>query len=88
MATEYYRSVQRVRLELAANKTNIDTVTVLQDAFMKEGLKRPAISQEKLLLHNVYKAAVSYAENTSTDGEKRKVLEAIMDIPDKRPTDF
>ena len=73
---------------MAANKTNIDTVTVLQGAFMKEGSKRPATAQDKLLSQNVYKAGVSYVENTSTDREKQEVLEAIMCIPDERLKDF
>ena len=77
-----------MRLELAANKINTDTATILQTALMKGGLKRPAIAQKKLLLHNIYKAAVSYVENTSTDEEKQNVLEAIMDIPDERLKDF
>ena len=76
--SEYYRSVQKLQLELTANKA--DTVTVLQGAFTREGVKRSATAQERLLLHDVYKAATSYIENKSTDDEKQKVLEAVMDI--------
>ena len=55
-----------------ADTANADTVTVLQGAFMKEGVKRPATPQETLLLHNVYKVAVSLIENTSTNDKKRR----------------
>ena len=67
---EYHRSIQRVKLELAANGTSVDTVTVLQDTLMKESpmTVRPATDQEKLLLHTVYKAGVSFIENKVIDG--------------------
>ena len=55
---------------------------------MKEGPERPSTAQEKLLLHNVYKAGVSFVENTSINREKREVLEAIVGISDERLKDF
>ena len=58
----YYRSVQRWQLERIADKANADTVTVLQGAFMRKGVKRLATPQERLLLHNVYKAMASFIE--------------------------
>ena len=86
--SEYYCSVRRLQLKLTTNKSNSDTVTVLQGAFTREGVKRPATAQEKLLLHNIYKDAASYIENKSTDDEKWKVLESVIDIPGKRLRDF
>lgn len=76
-----------MELELANYETSVDTVTVLQGALMKERSKRPATAQEKLLLHNIYKAGVRLIESI-TDEEKRKVLEAAMDILNDRLKDF
>ena len=49
----YYCSVQRWRLECTVEKANTDTATVLQGAFMKDGVERLATPQETLLLHTV-----------------------------------
>ena len=70
----YYRSDQRWRLERTADKGNVDIVTVLQGAFMREGVKRLVTSQERLLLHNVYKDMASFIENKFTKEEKQNVL--------------
>ena len=40
----YYHSVQQWRLECAVKKANTDTVTVLQETFMKDGMERLATS--------------------------------------------
>ena len=53
--SKYYRSVQRWRLECTVEEASTDTVTVLQGAFMKDGVERLATPQETLLLHTVYK---------------------------------
>ena len=86
--SEYYRSVQRWRLECAVEEASTDTVSVLQGSFMENGVERLATPQETLLLHTVYKAVVSWIENKSTGGERQKVFETILGIPDERLRDF
>ena len=62
--SEYYHSVQRWQLKRAVEEAGTDTVTVLQGVFMEFGVERLSTAQETLLLHTMYKAMVSWIENT------------------------
>ena len=86
--SEYYRSVQWWRLECAVEEVSTDTVTVLQGAFMKDGVERLATPQETILMHTVYKAVISWIENKSTGEERQKVFEATLGMPGERLRDF
>ena len=58
MKEEHPCSIQRVKLELMAKGTSVDSATALQGALMKECPVRPATNQERLILHTICKVFI------------------------------